>query len=256
MKHASLHTIRALIARDLRDAAVNPTTLMMFAGAFLVAGFFRMLGLPDWLEPGAAPSMFLALIIMVAPTFTASIITYTTMAEEREAGMYATLSSTGVSMGTLLASKIAVSLICTYVTAAAMYIILGISPGYASVFFVALLPASLSMIFICAAAGAILRAYDHVTFASAIVVVLAIVPFLGFISNAVRGVAFIFPTGAVIELLRFWCSGHAVMHPVVLVAVAVVWVMATGACVVVLTRRYDREVREEVCRGDASHDLR
>ena len=89
MKHTSLHTLGALVARDTRDALTHPLMLVMIAASLLMAGFRCSYRLRRTDERQKALRR-LALTLMIAPVFCGSTVSHVSIAVDRPTGTYLT----------------------------------------------------------------------------------------------------------------------------------------------------------------------
>lgn len=102
----SLRNIRALVVRDLADAARNPTVLMScVAGALLTAFVGTIIAGSSQLGGDEAAAFAAVTALSVVPAFSGTVVELYVMAEEREHGVHLTLAEAGVTVPELAFSK-------------------------------------------------------------------------------------------------------------------------------------------------------
>lgn len=242
MKHTSLHTLGALVARDTRDALIHPLMLVMIAASLLMAWFFGALGTPPWTDEHEGIALWLALTLMIAPVFCGSTVSHVSIAVDRPTGTYLTLAAAGVSGGAIIVSKVVASFVCSFITSAGMLALLHVPVDLAVYFLVLFVPAALPTLVICCILAVLSRNDDKMGPMSLFEVLPAIAPFVGFMIDSVRWAAVFFPTGPAAELFRAACGAPALFPVPVLVALWAFWVAASIAAVVWAGKRFDREL--------------
>ena len=246
METAAVRNIRALVARDLRDALRNPTTLMSCGmGVLLTVFIARVAAGAPRLAEGADEAFAFVAALCIAPAFAGCVVELYVMAEERERGVYLTLAEVGVTAGQLAAAKWLAATVVTLGTQALACLLLGFAPaGFAML--IAFSAVGIQPLLLAGlACGLTAREQMSSSLLAVPLTVVAVAPVLAFMSDAARACTWFWPLNPVAEML---CAmrgmGPAASIPV-LAALAVLWVVAAAALAVRACRRFARELAAE-----------
>lgn len=251
MNRPVAHTLPALIVRDLRDAVVNPTVLMMAAASFICSGVFYSIGRPEWIDGMDGRVVLLALVLMVTPTFCGYPVLFNTMLDERIKGMSVTLLDSGVSVGSMAVSKFAAAFAVSSAVAIVQLAVWQVPLQMAAPFFAVLTAASVPVFLICFISAALARAKETDAVASVVAVVVAVVPFLGFLSDVTRPIGVLMPTGPAFEAVRMLCGGQPILPVPALFLIGLLWAIACIAVAIVAARIVSRDIHSKAMREGA-----
>lgn len=254
MESNVLRNICALVARDLADAARNPTVLMSCAAGALLSSFIgAIVGTSSRLGAGEADSFAMVAVLGIVPAFAGCVVELYVMAEERERGVYLTLVEAGVSAGQIAAAKWLSAIVVTLLTEVTACLLLGLEPGVMTGLLVLSLVTSQPVLLAGLACGLCARDQMSSNLLAVPLTVVSVVPMLSFMSGAIRGATWFWPQGQAAEMVRL-ANGldTAVSLPVIVVLVAF-WIVSAAALAVWACRRFSRGLAAERDRLDIMH---
>lgn len=242
----SLRNIRALVARDLADAARNPTVLMScVAGALLTAFVGKIIAGSSQLGGDEAAAFAAVAALSVVPAFSGAVVELYVMAEEREHGVCLTLAESGVAVSELAFSKWFAATCVTLVTEIASCVLLGYAPLEVASFVLFAAVAVQPLLLIGLACGLLAREQMSSSVLAVPITLIAVAPMLSYLSGTIRAFTWFWPLGPAAELLGAGL-GVMPMAPVpVLVVCAAAWTVATGVFSRWACRRFAAELAAE-----------
>lgn len=242
----SLRNIRALVARDLADAARNPTVLVScVAGALLTAFVGKIIAGSSQLGGDEAAAFAAVAALSVVPAFSGAVVELYVMAEEREHGVCLTLAESGVAVSELAFSKWFAATCVTLVTEIASCVLLGYAPLEVASFVLFAAVAVQPLLLIGLACGLLAREQMSSSVLAVPITLIAVAPMLSYLSGTIRAFTWFWPLGPAAELLGAGL-GVMPMAPVsVLVVCAAAWTVATGVFAHWACRRFAAELAAE-----------
>lgn len=246
MGNNTLKNVRALVARDLVDAARNPTVLMSCAAGVILSVFIGLIAAgSSRLSPGEADAFALVASCSIAPAFAGCVTELYVMAEERERGVYLTLREAGVTAGEIAVSKWLAATVTTLIVQAVACLLQGFAPTATA----CLLAFSLVVVQPLLLAGLACGLSAREQMASSLLAVpltaAAVAPVLSYISSAVRNITWFLLLGPAAELLSGACGLPAAAPVPVLVALVAGWIIAAAVLAVRRCQRFARELDAE-----------
>lgn len=239
MNSNALRNIGILAAHDIRVAARTPVMLVMLAACVLLMLVFSSIaGGPDL----TSDAFLMTTVIAVSPAFTGSICSLYTMSEEIERGVTATLVQSGMTTRQIAAGKFLCSYVWTLITVVLCGLTLGFSLEQLSVTLALSIPASLPILLVSLGCGLLASDQMKSSIYSLPIVVLAIVPLLGLISNSLRHVACFLPMGFAAEAACLVTGAPATLSPAVIAVLCLLWIAVSAAFVVWAHRRYKERI--------------
>ena len=243
MDTKTLRNISALMRRDLADALHNPTMLMMaFACVAMSWLFARIAETGVRLAPGEGAAFLFTGMLVLAPAFVGCVGTLYVMAEERERGMHTTLVEAGVTPVQYTASKFMASLALTLATEVLTLAVTRTAPAPAAALLVFSVVAVLPVLFMGLAGGLSATEQMSSSVLAIPITLVAVAPILAFVSDGFHAVSWVLPMGPAGELLRAACGLEPAASPALLVVLAIVWTVVTGALAMVAYRRFVRDL--------------
>ena len=198
-------TLRALFARDVGNALRNPTVIVCCLITLALCWYMHVkvsMGSAGWgleTQPDAeAAKAWMTYVVSASAVFPATmagcVTTLFVMAEEREHGSYEVMRRAGVSLGEILASKIAIG-----VLASVVFSLVALLPCVSRVLdlvLAAILVAagSVPYVVLCVACGLLLRKQIHTNGLSVLLALASLVPIVASVSPVVACVATLCPT--------------------------------------------------------------
>ena len=246
METAAVRNIRALVARDLRDALRNPTTLMSCGmGVLLTVFIARVAAGASRLAEGADEAFAFVAALCIAPAFAGCVVELYVMAEERERGVYLTLAEVGVTAGQLAAAKWLAATVVTLGTQALACLLLGFAPaGFAML--IAFSAVGIQPLLLAGlACGLTAREQMSSSLLAVPLTLVAVAPILAFMSDTVRALTWPLVLGPAAEVLCMtWGMVPAAPVPALVVLMAL-WTIAAAVAAWWTCRRFARELAAE-----------
>ena len=249
----TLRRVGALADKDLADLFKNPT---MFAVILMPIGFmllFRLV-IGDTAADAGLTGAELALAEEQIGTFllgsglcmsvgmVASMTLIYGIAEEKERHTLRTLMLANVSAGEVAASKGGVALAAVVAVGAACFAVAGGEPGLLPAYLALTALGAVPVVLVSLVLGLASRDQMTAGFYSVPVLLLALVPTFGMVSEAVEAAAALSPLGGVWDLLGLAAGGRLLTADALApLAVTLAWVVAGAAVFAALYRRLARD---------------
>ena len=241
---ATLRKTGALLGKDLKDVARNPTMLVC---CLLPVGFmlFYKNAIGGGMEGEAAEAFSLLLVsfsLLFTSTMVASMATLTTIAEEKEKHTLRTLMLANVSAEQMLASRGLVALAAIAVVDAACYLVID-QPLESLPAFIAIgVVGSVPLVLLSLLLGLVARDQMSAGVLSMPVLILGLAPVFAQMVDGFSEVAPFLPTGGMNELGLLLAQGDLfTSDALVPLAVTLAWVAAAVVAFAVLYRRLARD---------------
>ena len=246
MRSKTPRIIRALVARDLADAARNPTVLMSCAAGVLLTTLIGGISAnAQRLSPGEGYVLVLVAALCIAPAFAGCVVELYVMAEERERGAYLTLAEAGVTAGEIAVAKWLAATLATLLTQAAACVLLGLAPAGVLGVLAFSLVATQPLLLAGLACGLSAREQMASSLLAVPLTLVAVAPILAFMSEVIRAATWFWPLGSATELLREAADLTPVVPTPALIALMVVWIVVTAAFALLACRRLARDLAAE-----------
>ncbi len=242
---ATLRKTGALLGKDLKDVARNPTMLVC---CLLPVGFmlFYRYAFADGMEgeggPQALSLMLVSWSLLFTTTMVASMATLTALAEEKEKHTLRTLMLANVSAEQVLASRGLVTLAAIAVVDAACCLVIG-QPLERLPAFVAIgVAGSVPLVLLSLLLGLAARDQMSAGVLSMPVLILGIAPMFAQMVDGFSEAAPYLPTGGMNELGLLLAQGNLfTSDALVPIAVTLAWVVAAAVAFALLYRRLARD---------------
>lgn len=237
MKH-----IAALAHHDLTDSLRNVTIIALFAVCVLLCIVFTSLGNGTKLSDTESTAFIMTTVYCIATAFTGGTILMFVTAEEFDRGVPLTLVESGVTVNELALAKVLSAAILTLVTELVSGIVVGLSLQQSTLLLLVSLPAMLYVLLL--SLGCSLYSPDQAksNLMSVPIAMIAVLPILGFMSEAIRTFVCILPTGAAAELIRLLSGSPTLVSPVVLAAIIAIWLALSFIFVLKAKRHCDEKM--------------
>ncbi len=248
MNEMRLKTVMALARRDLLDAARNPAALVMVPACLALAYVFGGASGSERFAPGEGVAFLMTFVVCVVPAFIGSVMILYVMAEERERGVYVTLAHAGVSAGEVAAGKLVAAFAGSALVEAVVCLALGFSPAQMGVCVGLGLLAMAPLQLLSLACGCVADEQMRGSLLALPVTIAAVSPLLCFISDGLRAVGWLLPTGGAVEGIRALCGSGALVAPPLAAGSLLLWTAATAAFAARAHRRFSRALADEALR--------
>lgn len=242
MEGKALRNIKAVALHDALNAARNPVMLMMLATCALLALVFKALVGPDWLGGPGSEAFLSTVALALAPAYTGSVGLIYVMSEELERGVPVTLAQAGVTTAQAVIGKFLASLAWTLVAVLVSCLVLGFPAGRTAALVALSAPASLPILLMSLAFGLITDDQMKGSVFAVPIVACAVIPLLGIMSDELRLVACLLPTGFFAEASCLMAGLPPALPPVATGALLVAWTAACAALAFWAHRRYRSRV--------------
>ena len=210
-----------MTVHDALGNARNPVMLVMLATCALLAFVFSSVVGTDWL--------LMTVAIAIAPAYTGSVGLLYVTSEEFEKGMPATLAQAGVTTAQAAVGKLVSSLAWTLVAVLITCLVLGYPAGKTAALLALSVPASLPVLLMSLGFGLLADDQMKSSVFAVPIVVCAVAPLLGAMSEALRPIACALPTGFAAESSCLMAGAPTLLSPAAAAALCVVWIGAAFA---------------------------
>lgn len=253
--NATLRKVGALAGKDLADLFKNPTMLVVLLMPIGFMLLFRLIlgdtaadsGLTDAelaLAEGEIGKFLLGSGLCMSVGMVASMVLIYGIAEEKEKEKHTlrTLMLANVGAGEVAASKGGVTLTAVVAVGAACFALAGGEVGLLPAYLLLTALGAVPVVLVSLVLGLASRDQMTAGFYSVPVLLVALLPTFGMVSEEVQAVAAVTPLGGVYELLGLAADGRLFTADALApVAVTLAWVVAGAACFAALYRRLARD---------------
>ena len=241
---ATLRKTGALLGKDLKDVVKNPTMLVC---CLLPVGFmlFYKNAVGGGMEGEAAEafsSMLVSWSLLFTATMVASLATLNAIAEEKEKHTLRTLMLANVRASEVVISKSSVALLAVTVVNAACFFVAEGQLSWLAPYLVLGLVGALPVVFVSLVLGLACRDQMTAGFYSVPVLLVALVPIFGMLSEGAERIASFSPLGGIYELMGLAIEGALFTEAaVVSLIVTMAWIAAGALVFAALFRRLARD---------------
>lgn len=233
---------------DVLDGAHNPVMLVMLATFALLALVFSSIVGMDWLEGSESEAFLTTVATAIAPAYTGPVGLLYGMSEEYERGVPATLARAGVTTAQVAVGKLVSSLAWTLVAVLIACIVLGYPADKTAGVLAVSIPASLPTLLMSLAFGLLADDQTKGSVFAVPIVVFAVMPLLGTISDELRTIACVLPAGFAAEVSCLMAGMPTRLPLAVAVCLCVAWTAIGTVLVFWAHRRYADRVAAMVDR--------
>lgn len=237
MGENTMRNITAVAVHDALGNARNPVMLVMLATCTLLAFVFSSVVGTDWLGDARSEAFLMTVAIAIAPAYTGSVSLLYVTSEEFEKGVPATLAQAGVTTAQAAVGKLVSSLAWTLVAVLITCLVLGYPAGKTAALLALSVPASLPVLLMSLGFGLLADDQMKSSVFAVPIVVCAVAPLLGAMSEALRPIACALPTGFAAESSCLMAGAPALLSPAAAAALCVAWI-ATGAAFAAWAHRH------------------
>lgn len=243
-----MRNITAVAVHDALGNARNPVMLVMLATCALLAFVFSSVVGTDWLGDARSEAFLMTVAIAIAPAYTGSVGLLYVTSEEFEKSVPATLAQAGVTTAQAAVGKLVSSLAWTLVAVLITCLVLGYPAGKTAALLALSIPASLPVLLMSLGFGLLADDQMKSSVFAVPIVVCAVAPLLGAMSEVLRPIACALPTGFAAESSCLMAGAPALLSPAAAAALCAVWIAAGAAFAAWAHRHYAKRVATMVDR--------